>query len=131
MNDNQFGKLFSLKVDGAIYGQPLYIPSLEIPGKGTHNVVFVATEHDSVYAFDAEGHPPEPLWKASLANPNAGVKTVPAGDVGCPFIRPEIGITPTPVIDLHSGTLYVLARTKESSGFSPPVITYSDCTLSP
>ncbi len=116
VNAGQFGKLFTLKVDGAIYGEPLYMPGLEIPGKGRHNVVFVATEHDSVYAFDANGHPPEPLWKASFLNSDKGVTTVPARDVQCPFISPEVGITPTPVIDLKTGTLYVLARTKEKDG---------------
>jgi len=91
------------------------MPRVEIPGKGRHNVVFVATEHNSVYAFDAEGKPAEPLWHVSfLAN---GVTPVPDRDVGCPFISPEIGITPTPVIDAGSGTLYVLARTKEAQGF--------------
>ena len=116
VNSRQFGKLFSRKVDGAIYAQPLYIPQLEIPGRGVHNVVFVATEHDSVYAFDAEGTPEEPLWQVSFLNANKGVAPVPARDVGCPFIQPEIGITSTPVIDLATGTLYVLARTKEKSG---------------
>ena len=116
VNAGQFGKLFTLKVDGAIYGEPLYMPGLEIPGKGRHNVVFVATEHDSVYAFDANGHPAEPLWKASFLNSDKGVTTVPARDVQCPFISPEVGITPTPAIDLKTGTLYVLARTKEKDG---------------
>jgi hypothetical protein len=117
VNASQFGKRFSLKVDGAIYGEPLYMPGLEIPEKGRHNVVFVATEHDSVYAFDAEGHPAEPLWKVSFLTSDAGVGTVPARDVQCPFISPEVGITPTPAIDLKTGTLYVLARTKEKDGF--------------
>jgi len=103
-------------VDGDIYAQPLYIPHLEIPSKGTHNVLFVATEHDSVYAFDADGQPREPLWHVNFLNSQTGVSTVSAGDVQCPFITPEIGITPTPVIDLKTGTLYVLARTKESQG---------------
>lgn len=114
VNPNRFGKLFSLKVDGAVYGQPLYFPGLDIPGKGKHNVVFVATEHDSVYAFDADGAG-EPLWEVSFLN-SEGVTTVSARDAACPFISPEVGITPTPAIDLEWGTLYVLARTKESQG---------------
>ena len=116
VNANQFGKLFSMPVDGSIYAQPLYAPRIEIPGKGVHNIVFVATEHDSVYAFDADGRSTEPLWKVSFLDRQRGVTSIPARDVDCPFIEPEIGITSTPVIDLHSGTLYVLARTKEKAG---------------
>jgi hypothetical protein len=113
VNVRQFGKLFTFHVDGAVYAQPLYVPGLDIPGKGKHNVLFVATEHDSVYAFDAGGHPAEPLWRVSLLNPKVEARPVPARDVQCPFIYPEVGITSTPVIDYSSGTLYVLARTVE------------------
>src|SRR5579859_308348 len=60
-----FGKLFANPVDGRIYAQPLYVQGLAIPGKGTHNVVFVATEHDSVYAFDADTAG-APLWQITL-----------------------------------------------------------------
>jgi hypothetical protein len=117
VNSRQFGKLFSLPVDGDVYAQPLYIPHVEIPGKGTHNALFVATGHDSVYAFDADGQSIEPLWHVSFLDAKNSVTTVPAGDVACPFIAPEIGITPTPVIDYQTGTLYVLARTKERQRF--------------
>jgi hypothetical protein len=110
VNARQFGKLFRLKVDGDVYAQPLFVPGVEIPGKGKHDVVYIATEHDSVYAFDAYGNPETPLWRVSFLSNRA--TTVSEGDVQCFFIRPEVGITSTPVIDLETGTLYVLARTK-------------------
>jgi hypothetical protein len=112
VNQRQFGKLFTLKVDGDIYAQPLFLANVPIPGKGRHDVVFIATEHDSVYAFDAHGNPATPLWHVSFARD--GVTAVPAEDVSCPFTQPEVGITSTPVIDAKSGTLYVLARTKRT-----------------
>lgn len=110
VNQEQFGKIFTLKVDGDIYAQPLFLAGVQIPGKGKHDVVFIATEHDSVYAFDAYGNPSTPLWRVSFLK--SGATTVPARDVSCPFTQPEVGITSTPVIDAKSGTLYVLARTK-------------------
>jgi hypothetical protein len=90
----------------------LFLSAVEIPGKGTHDVLFVATEHDSVYAFDAYRHGDPPWWQVSVLDKALG-ETVPSqDDVQCPFIQPEVGITPTPVIDLKTGTIYVLARTK-------------------
>lgn len=114
---NRFGRVVRLPVDGDIYAQPLYLPNLPVPGKGTHNVVFVATEHDSVYAFDAAGQPKEPLWKISFTDAAKQVSTLPLESVHCPFLNPEVGITSTPVIDARNGTLYVLVRTKEADRF--------------
>jgi hypothetical protein len=111
VNVKQFGKLGAFRVDGAVYAQPLFVPNVAIPGKGKHDVLFVATEHDSVYAFDAYRPTEAPLWQVSFLDSGRDVKTVPAGAAQCPFIQPEIGITSTPVIDLRTGTLYVLART--------------------
>jgi hypothetical protein len=117
VNAHDFGKLFSRTVDGDVFAQPLYVPSLAIPGVGKRNVVFVATEHDSVYAFDVNGTHDAPLWKTSFVDPQHGVTTLSEHDVFCPFITPEVGITPTPVIDAESGAMYVLARTNEHGVF--------------
>ncbi|MBU6400817.1 MAG: hypothetical protein KGS61_10895, partial [Verrucomicrobia bacterium] len=111
---NTFGKLFDCPVDGYVYAQPLYMSGVQIPGQGTHNVVFVATEHDSVYAFDADtsqGSTVAPLWQTRLLDPNAGESPVPITDYGLSD-PPEEGVTGTPVIDPVSGTLYVVAKIK-------------------
>ena len=116
VNPQRFGKLFTLIVDGDVYTQPLFVPGVEIPGKGRHDVVYVATEHDSVYAFDAYGNPSTPLWQVSFLKD--GASTIPEAEVRCFFIHPEVGITSTPVIDLKTGTLYVLARTRNQHALS-------------
>ena len=111
VNAQQFGKLGAFRVDGPVYAQPLFLPNIEIPSKGVHDVLYVATEHDSVYAFDANHPEDPPLWKVSFLNKARGMTPLSEDQVACPFIRPEVGITSTPVIDVQTGTLYVLART--------------------
>ena len=120
LGPNQFGRLFVQPVDGYLYAQPLYVANLGIAG-GTHNVVYVATENDSVYAFDADGNTganASPLWYVSFINPAAGITTVSSTtDLNCSNIKPQVGITGTPVVDLTSNTLYVVANTKENGVF--------------
>ena len=109
-----FGKLFACAVDGEVYAQPLYVANFAIAG-GTHNVVFVATQNDSVFAFDADASPCVQYWQKSFLG--TGVTTVPPGDTGeTGDINTQIGITGTPVIDPATGTLYVVAKTKETAG---------------
>jgi hypothetical protein len=111
VNVNTFGKLFSQAVDGQIYAQPLYVPSLSVDG-ATRNVVYVATQNNSVYAFDADDPAASPLlWQVNLGTP------VPSTDVDptCADITPQVGITSTPVIDINSQTIYVVAKTKNTT----------------
>jgi hypothetical protein len=117
VNSNSFGKLGSYLVDGQIYAQPLYWPALHIPQQGIHNVVFVATENDSIYAFDAETPGVQALWQVHFTAP-PNVIPVPCNDIGICHVYPIVGITGTPVIDPSSRTLYVIARTKEIQGTS-------------
>jgi len=111
VKSSTFGKVFKRVVDGQIYAQPLYVANLTIAG-AKHNVVFVATEHSSVYAFEADGRTTAPFWKRSFINPSAGITTIskPANAL----ISPEISISSTPVIDISTSTLYVAVSTNEN-----------------
>lgn len=116
-----FGKVFSYSVDGQIYAQPLYVPNVSIPGQGTHNVVYVATQNDSVYAFDADGLSPTALWQVSLVNPAAGITPVTCTRSGTPnpycSVYPYAGILSTPVIDASTNTMYLVARSENNGEF--------------
>ena len=127
VNASTFGKLFSVNVDSTVYAQPLYIPGLTMNDGRVHNVLFVATENDSIYAFDADsntGSNATPLWKATLldaahgAGPgaeairSAGTAIAIQGDIG-----PTIGITGTAVINPATNTMYVVGNTEESGVF--------------
>ncbi len=112
VNSTTFGKLFVIPTDGLVDAQPLYVPNVSIPGNGTHNVLFVASEHGTVYGFDADNG--STLWH---------VTTLAKGETtsdnrGCSQVTPEIGVTSTPVIDLTAGphgTIYVVAMSKNSA----------------
>lgn len=115
VKSDTFGKLYSYPVDGLIYGQPLYVANVGMAG-GNHNVVYVATENDSVYAFDADsGAFGGPLWQVSFLS--GGAVTVQSDEVSCGQISPEIGITSTPVIDPSHGAIYVVAMTREGGNY--------------
>jgi hypothetical protein len=118
VNSNTFGRLFTQPLDGYSYGQPLYVPGVVIAGSGRHNVIYVTTMNDSVYALDADsnkGPNAQPLWKVNFTDPAKGITTVPRNDVHCTDpVTAEVGIMSTPVIDVSSNTIYVLARTLES-----------------
>jgi hypothetical protein len=112
VNSSNFGKLGFFNTDGRVDGQPLYLSSLNVAG-GTHNVLYVVTEHDSVYAFDADSG--AVLWQVSLL----GTGETPSDNRGCNQISPEIGITSTPVMDRKAGTngaIYTVAMSKNAAG---------------
>ena len=114
VNSSTFGKLFSCPIDGYAYAQPLYVPNLAIPGKGTHNVIFVATEKDSVFAFDADSC--EQLWIASLIPPGSEAIGTPNPQITSTDVVPFVGITGTPVIDLRASILYAVAESQTTTG---------------
>jgi hypothetical protein len=112
VNSTQFGKLFSYPVDGQIYGQPLYLPNLNIVG-ATHDVIFVATQNDSVYAFDADAtsaQTAQTFWQISL-----GTFVVKDDYSG---VSPNVGILSTPVIDVTTNTMYVVAESSSGALFT-------------
>jgi hypothetical protein len=117
VNFNTFGKLFTEAVDGFIVGQPLFVPGVQFHDGSTHNVVYVATQHDGVFAFDGDREQ-APLWTTSFINPSAGITTVPISDYGCAGTAfTEIGVVSTPVIDATAGTIFILAKTLENGAY--------------
>jgi hypothetical protein len=115
VNQTKFGKIGTFNVDGHVDAQPLYLSNVSIPNKGTKNVLYVVTEHDSVYAFDADsvnGNASAILWQSSML---ASGETS-SDDRGCGQVTPEIGITSTPVIDRTRNAVYVVAVSKTSGG---------------
>ncbi len=121
VNTNQFGLVFSRAVDDQVYAQPLIMTNVSIPGKGSHNLLLVATVNDSVYAFDADDPAvTTPYWMASFINPpialppsNADMSALGACGGFYQDFSGNMGIVGTPVIDPATGTLYLVARTKE------------------
>jgi hypothetical protein len=127
VNYKTFGKLSTKPVDGYVVAQPLYVPNVTVAGHGVHNVVFVVTMHDSVYAFDADDTKAAPLWQTSIFTYNpAGATTVPATVKKDPGTTgwTELGIISTPVIDGAAGILYLVAETYETPA------SYTGCTRS-
>jgi hypothetical protein len=112
VSSSTFGKLFPCPIDGYAYAQPLYVPNLAIPGNGMHNVIIVATEKDSVFAFDADANPCVQLWQTSLIPAGSQAIAFPNLSVTGTDIVPFVGITGTPVIDVSASTLYVVAATQ-------------------
>ena len=111
----KFGRLYSYPVDGQIYATPLYMSGLTFPDGSVHNTVFVATEHDSVYAFDANGG--GLLWQTPFIDPTNGITPFSQSDaLGCGQITPELGVTATPVIDPNTGIMYVVDQFKQVVG---------------
>src|SRR6202171_1057816 len=107
VTSSTFGKLFSCLLDGYAYAQPLYVPNVAIPGNGMHNVIIVATEMDSVFAFDADANPCKQLWQKSLIP--TGLQAISNANMD---IVPFVGITGTPAIDASTSRLYVVAATQ-------------------
>lgn len=111
VNSTKFGKIGFFSVDGKVDAQPLYLSQQSIAG-ATHNVLYVVTEHDTVYAFDADSG--SILWQKSML----GAGESPSEPVnGCSQVTPEIGITSTPVVDRSRGAIYLVAMSKSGSNY--------------
>jgi hypothetical protein len=117
VNQNSFGKKATYQLDDQSFTQPLFVSNVPFPGAGQHDAVYVATESNTVYAFDAKGQASGPFWQKNLTPAGAHVidGNTTAGGQGGP-INPNVGITGTPVIDGSSGTLYVVAVSQVGSG---------------
>ena len=117
---SRFGKLFACSVDGAVYTQPLWMPGISIGG-GVHNVLFVATQHDSAYLFDADANPCVTYWHVNLLDTlhggTSGEGPVNWNDVGYCYgdIYPEVGVTGTPVIDASTKTVYLVSASESNA----------------
>jgi hypothetical protein len=125
LNSTNFGKLFSCPVDGEIFAEPLYVANLEISG-GMHNVVFVVTENDSVYAFDADASPCVTYWSDLTGTATsllpANELPVPSQDVNSTDIEPTVGITGTPAIDSATNTIYLVTKSKNTTNLNPTYV---------
>lgn len=111
VNQAQFGLLYSFTVDGQVYAQPLYLSNLKFNDGSTKNTLFVATEHNTVYAFDADGSSTTPIWSNNLG------PSGPTSGFGCGDMNPETGITSTPVIDTTAGMIYVVSKGVEGGNW--------------
>ena len=121
VNPTTFGKVGSMAVDGLIYAQPLYIQNVSVPSVGSTNLIVVETEHDSVYAFNADTLSTTPIWSRSFLGDStlacSNCTTASSTQVNAPNIYPEYGMTSTPVIDPVSMTIYMIALTVENGTF--------------
>ncbi len=120
VNVSTFGKKFTFTVDDYVYGQPLVVTNQSISG-GTHNVAYVVTANDSVYAFDADGASTTPYWQDSFIDAANGITAVPGANVGS---GNQVGITGTPVIDRTRNAIYVVSRVVNASGDPTDISSY-------
>jgi hypothetical protein len=111
----QFGKLFTLQVDGQIYAQPLYLNNVLIPNQGIHNLIYVATMHNTVYAFDADDPKVQPIWTINLG-PSITLPDPNIGPQGYEDITVEVGILSTPCISTVNHAIYVVSTHKDPNG---------------